>query len=81
MNDKPVMKQMDTAAVVPALPEEITLKIPGLQTDSFDILIDYNGRLPVVGSAKVTVKYEKKFVKDLVVTIVKNNSEPLVLNG
>lgn len=30
-----------------------------------------------VGSAKVTVKYEEEVVKNLLVTIVKNNSKPL----
>ena len=42
------------------------------------MLTDYNGkRIQVVGSAKVTVKYEEQVVEDLVVTIVKNNSVPL----
>lgn len=74
------MMQLDTVADVSVISENIAHKIPDIQSDGTDdiMLTDYNGNIiPVVGSTKVTVRCEEQVAKNLGVTVVKSNTEPL----
>ena len=80
INKQPVVMQLDTAADVSIMPQNIAETIPNLVIGhSSAVLKDYSNRqIHVVGSANVDVEYNSQRVKSLPITIVKGPGQTLL---
>lgn len=80
MNSVPVVMQIDTAADVSVMSEQVARKIPYLSIGACNkVLWDYNAHnIEVVGSAKVNVQYDQQTAQDLPLTIVKGQGQTLM---
>lgn len=79
INGKPIEMQIDTAADVSVMSEQVAHMIPGLVIEPCDkILKDYSSHIiQVSGLAKVNVQYEQQ-TAGLPITIVKGHSQTLM---
>ena len=79
LNGKSVPMQLDTAADVSVVSEELVKTVPNITVSPCDSsLIDYNGeRIQVLGTAKVDVGYKGKEYKGLPLTVVKGQRQSL----
>ena len=80
INGKHITMQVDTAADVSVMSEEIASGIPDLEIKPTDrVLKDFNNKeIQVVGEAKVSVQYQGKTVNDLCIVIVKGHRQTLL---
>lgn len=79
LNGNPVTMQLDTAADVTTVSEEVAKTIPNLNTEpSTEVLMDYNSQMsPDKGAANVGVTYEQQEFHDLPLTIMEGNRPSL----
>ena len=79
VNGSHIPMQLDTAADVSVVSEEVAKKIPSLRVSPCESsLIDYNGeQIQVLGTAKVGVSYKGREYNDLPLTIVKGQRQSL----
>ena len=80
VNDKPITMQLDTAADVSVMSQNVAHTIPRMSVKSCNkVLRDYNNQnIDVVGTAKVDVQYDQQKVKNLSITIVKGHGQTLL---
>ncbi|XP_050709686.1 uncharacterized protein K02A2.6-like [Eriocheir sinensis] len=79
INDTPIAMQVDTAADVSVMPEQVARKIPDLSIEPCNkVLKDYNSHtIQVIGLAKVNVQYDQQ-TTNLSITIVKGQGQTLM---
>lgn len=80
INKQPVVMQVDTAADVSIMSQDLAESLPNLVIEpTSKVLKDYsNNHIPVIGSAKVNVEYDSQIVEDLPLTIVKGPGQTLL---